>query len=86
MRLEGIAALINTRRAFNGAIDAAKTQPEARDQPCSSSTRISTAVFGSGYPFGEPGMQLQRLMSAGFSDAQLERICAENIMRLIAKG
>jgi len=41
-------------------------------------------LFGSDYPFGDPGNQLHRLQSAGFSAAELENICAGNIMQLLS--
>ena len=40
-------------------------------------------LFGSDYPFGEPGAQLRRLQSVGFDTAALEDICAANILRLL---
>jgi len=40
-------------------------------------------LFGSDYPFGEPGDELSRLRAVGFSDAELEMICSANISKLL---
>lgn len=40
-------------------------------------------VFGSDYPFGLPGPQLQRLKRMGIKRRDLEKIGAENILKLI---
>ena len=40
-------------------------------------------LFGSDFPFGEPGEQLDRLRSLGLSDFEMEKICCENILRII---
>ncbi len=39
-------------------------------------------LFGSDYPFGEPGFELERLFSLGLPRRFLEKICAENILAL----
>lgn len=41
-------------------------------------------LFGSDYPFGEPGAQLEALKHLGFEPRELEQICAGNILRLFA--
>jgi hypothetical protein len=40
-------------------------------------------LFGSDYPFGDPGDELDRIFSLGFSDEELAMICAGNIRRLL---
>lgn len=40
-------------------------------------------LFGSDYPFGDPGGQLQRLLSVGLPGRTIEKICAENILGLL---
>jgi hypothetical protein len=42
-------------------------------------------LFGSDYPFGMPGSQLQQLKAMGLSDGDLEMICGENIRRILRK-
>ena len=40
-------------------------------------------LFGSDYPFGHPGMQLDALKRMGIDGEHLERICSKNILRLL---
>ena len=40
-------------------------------------------LFGSDYPFGMPGPQLQQLKTIGIANSDLARICGENIRRLL---
>ncbi len=40
-------------------------------------------LFGSGYPFGLPGLLLDRLMDMRMGRKALKKICGENILRLI---
>lgn len=40
-------------------------------------------LFGSDYPFGYPGNQLQNLLRMGISQEDLEKICSRNILRLL---
>lgn len=40
-------------------------------------------IFGSDYPFGMPGSQLQRLKNMGINRPDLEKICSANILGII---
>lgn len=40
-------------------------------------------LFGSDYPFGDPGGQLKRLLSVGLAGRLMEKVCADNILRLL---
>jgi len=40
-------------------------------------------LFGSDFPFGDPSGQLQRLRSVNLPERDMEKICAENILRLL---
>jgi predicted TIM-barrel fold metal-dependent hydrolase len=41
-------------------------------------------LFGSDFPFGDPGNELRKVYSLGLSDADLELVTSGNILRLIA--
>ncbi len=40
-------------------------------------------LYGSDYPFGTPAHQLKRLYTLGLNSDELDKICSENILRLL---
>jgi len=40
-------------------------------------------VFGSDYPFGMPGSQLDQIKNMGIAEKDLEKICGKNILKLL---
>ena len=40
-------------------------------------------IFGSDYPFGMPGHQLNQLIGMGIGQNDLEKICSRNILKLL---
>lgn len=40
-------------------------------------------VFGSDYPFGMPGSQLDQIKNMGIADKDLEKVCGKNIQKLL---
>ncbi len=43
-------------------------------------------IFGSDWPFGDPGDQLRSLKSLGIPRKDLEKICSVNILGLLERG
>jgi hypothetical protein len=43
-------------------------------------------LFGSDYPFGMPGSQLQQLKTMGIAENDLQMICGDNIRRILRKA
>ena len=40
-------------------------------------------IFGSDYPFGMPGSQLDQIKNMGITEKDLEKICGKNILKLL---
>jgi len=40
-------------------------------------------IFGSDYPFGMPGSQLDQIKNMGIAEKDLEKICGKNILKLL---